>query len=150
MSRQSPFRAARLVLSLATVALIALPVWLTQARAQTPALSLELNAAKPIGAGCRLIYVARNDTATALDKTAFEVAVFDAAGGVAQLLILNFGALPVGKTRVVQFDLAERPCSDISRLLVNSVSECTAAGAPFEGCLAVLATTTRTEIAFGI
>ncbi len=122
----------------------------SSAIAQDKSFSLELNNAKDNETGCRLTYVAFNGTGTVLDKTAYEVVVFDTDGGVSQFLILEFGRLPVGKTKVVQFDLRDNKCTDISRLLINDVSECQAGGVDVSICLDALQTTSRISIGFGI
>ena len=98
------------------------------------AIELELNTATDVGAGCRLTYVATNATATTIQKTSYEVAVYDLDGIVKQLLVLDFGWLPSGKTRVVQFDLPDNACSTISRISVNGPVECTAASGEVEIC----------------
>ena len=126
----------------------------TQAQSATPTpeknFTLELNSARDNENGCRLTYVAFNGSSTPLDKTAYEVVVFDQDGGVSQFLILEFGKLPTGKTKVVQFDLKDKKCADISRLLINDVSECEAGGATVPICLDALQTTSRTNIGFGV
>ncbi|MDT0681958.1 hypothetical protein RM543_04610 [Roseicyclus sp. F158] len=111
---------------------------------------LELNNAQAIDGGCRLTYVATNNTGSDLSTTSYEVAVFDQEGGVTQLLVLEFGELPAGKTKVVRFDLADQPCENISRLLVNNVAECTAAEGDAPDCMEALVTSSRSDIQFGI
>ncbi len=118
--------------------------------AQDASFALELNNARDIDSGCRLTYVATNGTGTDLEKTSYEVAVFDKDGVVSQLLILEFGKLPKEKTKVVQFDLAGKTCADISRLLVNGAAECTSTDGPFDSCMDALATSSRAAIEFGI
>ena len=120
------------------------------AEAQEADFALELNSATEVNGGCRLTYVANNNTGVGLEKTSYEVAVFDQDGIVSRLLILEFGKLPVGKTKVVQFDLAEQPCDGISRLLVNSAAECTTADGLFDRCMDDLVTSSRTDIEFGV
>ncbi len=115
--------------------------------------TLELNAAAETDTGsCRLTYVASNQTDTALDRTAYEVAVFDAQGVVTRLLVLEFGALVEGKTKILQFDLASTACSSISRIVVNDVAACTVSGSGETSgvCMAGLAASSRTAIQFGI
>lgn len=92
--------------------------------AQTGNIELELNTANDEGAGCRLTYVATNNTSVPLEKSSYEVAVYNTEGIVQRLLVLEFGWLPVGKTRVVQFDLPEQGCAAISRISVNGPVEC--------------------------
>lgn len=94
--------------------------------AQTGNIELELNTAADADGGCRLTYVATNNTSVALEKNSYEVAVYDNDGLVKRLLVLEFGWLPVGKTRVVQFDLPDQSCTELSRISVNGPVECTA------------------------
>lgn len=118
-----------------------------------PEFSLELNnAAETTAGGCRLTYVATNGTGQELGQTAYEVAVFNAAGVVSRILVLEFGALTADKTKVVQFDLSDQPCSDISRIIINDVAACTLADGSGEGdfCLSGLVTASRSSIQFGI
>lgn len=113
---------------------------------------LELNSAADTAAGdCRLTYVATNRTEVGLDQAAYEVAVFDGNGIVSRILVLAFGALPQGKTRVVQFDIAGQSCENTSRIVVNDVADCvpTADGSA-SVCLDALSTATRAPIQFGL
>ncbi len=118
----------------------------------TPSFSLDLNnVADTEQGGCRLTYVAANGTGQALNAVSYQVAVFDAQGIVTDLLVLEFGALIEGKTKVVQFDLGGRGCVDISRITVNEVAECTLAdGTVGDFCLTGLETASRSAIQFGI
>lgn len=130
-------------------ALTAAPV----AAQDAPEFSLELNnAAETTAGGCRLTYVATNKTGQELGQTAYEVAVFDADGVVSRILVLEFGALTIDKTKVVQFDLGDQPCTGISRIVVNDVAACTLADGTGEGdfCLSGLVTASRSSIQFGI
>ncbi len=126
----------------------------TMVRAQdAPQLSLELNAAAdtPEG-GCRLTYVVNNRLAGPLDKTGFQMAVFDAAGVVTRLMALDFGALPVGKTKIMQFDVPGQVCTQISRIVVNEATSCVMAGfdATPGTCIDGLATASKSSIQFGL
>lgn len=134
-----------LALGLATL-LGSFPAW-----AQTSAgLAIELNDAVDVNGGCRLSYVATNNAGVLLDKASFDVFTFNAEGKVAQSLVFQFGRLPAGKTKVVQFDLAGQACSTISRLLVNDINECVADGKGSTLCIDNLSTSTRTPILFGL
>lgn len=119
-------------------------------RAQERAISIDLNDAANIDGACRLVFVAVNNGGAVLDKISYSVVTFDAAGKVGQSLTFQFGRLPVGKTKVVQFDLPSLNCDTISRLLVNDVSECVVDGKASPVCLDALATSTRTKITFGL
>lgn len=118
--------------------------------AQDGSFLLELNNSQDLGGACRLIFVARNGTAVVLEKTAYEVAVFDSDQKVSQMLVLEFGRVAVGKTKVVQFDLANLPCDKISRLLVNEIADCVVAGQATTLCMDSLKAATRSKIGFGL
>lgn len=116
-----------------------------------PVFALELNTAKDTEAGsCRLTYVAANQTGTALERTAYEVAVFDGEGAVTRLLVLEFGALVEGKTKILQFDLGGTACASISRIVVNDAAGCVVDGADSPLCMQSLSASSRTAIQFGI
>ena len=122
----------------------------SMATAQTGNFVLELNNAAEVEDSCRLTYVATNNTGVGLTKTSYEVAIFDAEGRVSNLLVLEFGQLPIAKTKVVQFDLKGQPCADISRIVVNNLSECESADGTHDFCLSALLTSSRNDIQFGV
>jgi hypothetical protein len=119
-----------------------------QESAQDKAISLELNKAADSEAGCRLTFVVKNDTQSLLEKTSYELAVFDSEKTVLKLFSFDFGRLPKGKTKVVEFALAEIKCSGISRILVNTSPACTADGAASTICLDALKTSSLIKIVF--
>lgn len=117
----------------------------------SPMISLELNNATDAeNDSCRLTYVATNHSGKAISQIAYQVGVFDAEGIVRRILVLEFGALTVGKTKIVLFDLAEQKCSDISRIIVNDVAKCTLADDASDAgfCLKGLVTNSRNDIQF--
>ena len=114
---------------------------------------LELNAAAPSEqGGCRLTVVVTNGLPQGLERAAWQVAIFDAAGVVQSLPGLDFGQLVSGKTKVAMFELQGRPCDQIGRIIVNDVAECRADdGTDMRNpCLTGLATRALTDIEFGI
>lgn len=117
--------------------------------AQSGNFALELNNASDVDGSCRLTYVATNSTGVGLAKTSYEVAIFDADGRVSNLLVLEFGQLPIAKTKVVQFDLKDNACGNISRIVVNNLAECESAEGSHDFCMSALITSSRTEIQFG-
>jgi hypothetical protein len=108
------------------------------------------NASATSDGGCRLTYVATNRIGAALSSISYQVAVFDGDGGVTRILVLEFGALRDGKTKVVQFDLADQPCTEISRIVVNGNQECAFKDETQSdtACWDGLVTNTRTAILF--
>ncbi len=116
---------------------------------QAGTFTLELNNLETVEAGCRLTFVAQNNTGIELTRTSYDVAVFDGTGAVSDRLILEFGHLPESKTRVVQF-LLNRSCSDLSRLLLNEAEECLdAAGRDTPICMTALRASSRSNVMFG-
>ena len=83
-----------------------------------PSLSIDLNATQQLEQACRLVFVATNKIGTS-------------AGTVDRFALFDFKDLPVGKTRVRQFDLPDTQCSDIGRILINGSASCK--GQSFKG-----------------
>ncbi|TPL00584.1 MULTISPECIES: hypothetical protein [unclassified Mesorhizobium] len=135
-----------LLTSTFAMSLAMVPAWAQSAPA--PALNLELNAAQPSDKGCRLTFVVNNALGADLSKAAFEIALFNEAGVVDRLTVLDFKDLPAGKTKVTRFDLAGADCGKLSRVLINSATECT--GVEPAACMRGLKTSTKTAIAFGV
>ncbi len=137
---------------LARLAAAALALAPVAAPAQdAPGFDLQLNSAADTAEGaCRLTYVAANRSENVFDRAAFQVGIFDTEGTVTRLLVLDFGALTAGKTKILQFDLSGTPCASISRILVNQKSACTlAGGAESDFCFAELVASSRISIQFG-
>lgn len=119
--------------------------------AQSGNFELELNSATDVPEGCRLTFVATNNTSVALTSTAYEVAAFNPEGVVSGLLVFEFGEMPAGKTRVVQFDVPDLACTALSRLLVNGQDSCEAADGPQAVCMQALSASSRVQsIPFGL
>lgn len=97
-------------------------------------IGIELNSASDQEGTCRLTYVVTNGTTTDLMQASWEVAVFDDTGTVTRLWVLDFGALPQNRTRVMQFDLADQPCDKVSRISVNDAVDCVGAEGPIGLC----------------
>ena len=139
----------RLLTSMLAMSLAMVPAW-AQESAPVPALTLELNGAQPSDKGCRLTFVVNNNLGADLSKAAFEIALFNEAGVVDRLTVLDFKELPAGKTKVTRFDLAGTECSKVSRVLINSATECAGTGIQPDACMRGLKTETKTGIAFGV
>ena len=90
-----------------------------------PSLALDLNALEQVGPACRLVFVATNKTGATIDELSLETVLFNASGTVDRFALFDFQSLPLGKTRVRQFDLPDVQCSDIGRVLINGAASCT-------------------------
>lgn len=124
------------------------PSWSQEAGSR--ALTLELNSAQPSEKGCRLTFVVTNALGADLSKAAFEIALFNEAGVVDRLTVLDLSELPVNKTKVARFDLAGVDCAKISRVLVNVATQCEGEGIDARACLKALKPETKSGIAFGM
>ncbi|MDO5631655.1 MAG: hypothetical protein Q4G22_07440 [Paracoccus sp. (in: a-proteobacteria)] len=148
----------RFCLALLLSALLIVPLWPGAVLAQDSAadegrIVVELNNASDTETGaCRLTFVAANHSGTGFEAASWQVGVFDGQGIVRSILVLEFGALAQGRTRIVLFDLPGRPCADISRVVVNDVAACRAQGgdALSPVCLDALTPRSRTAIAFDL
>ena len=140
----------RLAFTLLLAALCATPT-LAQEVEPAAALALELNALTPSDTGCRVTFLATNRLGTELTRSAFEIALFGAGGGIERLVSLDFKAMPEGKTRVLQFDIGELGCDKVSRVLINDVVACEGTGLDPKLCLAGLSTASRLDgVEFGV
>jgi hypothetical protein len=121
-----------------------------QENAAAPALTLELNGAEPSDKGCRMTFVVNNALGAELSRAAFEIALFDESGVVDRLTVLDFKDLPTGKTKVSRFDLPRTDCAKVSRVLINTATQCSGNGIAPDACLRSLKTESRTGIKFGL
>lgn len=136
---------------LAASLLVGMAVMAPAAAQEAGNFEIELNRAEDVPEGCRLTFVATNNTGIALSKASYEVAVFGADGVMGQLVVLEFGELPLAKTRVVQFDLPAAKCESLSRLLVNGQDSCESAEGQHDTCLKALSASSRVQsIPFGL
>lgn len=117
---------------------------------QSPSLKVELNALQPSERGCRFTFVVTNRLGGELASAAFELVLFDKAGMVSRITIVDFKDLPEGKTKVRQFDFSGIDCNNLGRILVNDATECAGTGVEPKACIRHLQTETRTEAVFGV
>ncbi|RUT34578.1 hypothetical protein EMQ25_01030 [Arsenicitalea aurantiaca] len=112
-------------------------------------LTLDLNGLEPIEAGCRATFVGHNGLAEDIARTGFEMVLFSPEGLVTRMVVLDFGALDAGRTKVMQFTLAGTECAGIGRVLINDVERCEGP-ADAGACLGGLVAESRSGIAFGL
>ena len=134
----------------AVLALSLTPALAQETAPTTPTLALELNALQPADTGCRVTFLATNTLGAAVDRAGIEIAFFAGDGAIDRIVTLDFKGLTEGKTKVLQFQLNDLACDDISRLLVNDVTACEGAGLAPTACLDGLVTRTRPDIVFGV
>ncbi|AZV80759.1 hypothetical protein EBB79_22665 (plasmid) [Parasedimentitalea marina] len=99
-----------------------------------PAVSIELSATEAVGKACRLSFVVQNSHDQDIASSVYETVLFDVAGQVAKLTLLDFQDLPAGRMRVRQFQFEGLACSDIGRVLINGADTCEGEGLPQGAC----------------
>lgn len=119
--------------------------------AAAPKLLLELNAAQASEKGCRVTFLATNELGGQLDKASVEMALFNGTGAIERIVTLDFKGLTVGKTKVLQFELANLDCANLGRVLINDITACEGEGLAADACLVGLVPSARPEnIVFGV
>jgi len=111
--------------------------------AQADPVRLELNALHPRDGACQMVFVTQNDTGTDLTRLVLEAVLFDTDSRVAAMTLLDLQDLPAGRIRVRSFEIAGLACDNLSRLLINGVSDCAPAG---PGCAEPLAVDSRVPV----
>jgi hypothetical protein len=135
------FRAA---LAAALIAVTAAPAFGADGK-----IAVELNDLQQAENGCRAVFVLNNGLAEPLDQLAMRVVAFDKDEHASLFLTLDVGALPVGKTRVLRFDLgADLACDKIGRLVLDDVTACKGGAYDPAKCLAAVTLTSRAGAAF--
>ena len=121
-----------------------------EAAATQAELRLELNAVQPSDRGCRFTFMATNGLGGELTSVAFELVLFDKAGMVSRMTVVDFKDLPQGKTKVRQFDFPSVDCTALGRVLINDATECAGQGIEPKACIRGLDAVSRADgIEFG-
>jgi hypothetical protein len=118
----------------------------SSAGSSAAAIGVEINDLQPGGdsGGCRAVFVVTNNLGKPIDKFGLRVVAFDKSQRAFLFLTLDIGAMPINKTRVLRFDLGNGiGCSDISRLVLDDVTNCTGDGLNTADCLAAIAVSSR-------
>lgn len=109
------------------------------ALAQDGRLTVELNKLEPgETGGCRAFFLFRNLTDVTMDEFEMSLAILDGAGVIDRLLTIDAAPLPVGRTTLKLFEIAEIGCDSISEILLHDIPVCTAAGGEGVDCFARL------------
>ena len=135
-------------LALAGILAGAAPVMaLAQSAKDAPSLLfLELNSVQDVSGACRLTFMARNETGSAIDQAVFETVIFDTSGGVVSLSLFDFRDLPVDRPRVRQFDVPGMTCDTVGQALINGANTCIVDGADSEVCHKALSLGSRIAV----
>lgn len=120
----------------------------TTKAAESASLDMELNSLTHAQEECTANFVMRNNLASAIEALSFEIVLFGKDGRISSILNLKAGELPLKKTKVRQFRL--KNCQDVSRILVNEITECSGANLTPKLCSEKLKTTNKTKVEFGL
>ncbi len=131
------------VLTLTVLGLVAAP-----AVAQAPSLDLELNKVEASDEGCQFHLLIRNKIGSDIEVLGVNLVFFDANGVMANRTIVTLGKVKSNKTLFRSFVFPELQCSDVSRVLVNELTQCQLAGESQIDCLDVMQVSSRAEIDF--
>ena len=117
--------------------------------AEAGKIAVEFNDLQQSETGCRAVFVLNNGLDKPLDKVTLRVVAFDAESHAKLFLSLDVGALPIGKTRVMRFDLGpDLACKDVSRIVLDDVTSCEGAEMAPPQCLAAISLSSRAGAPF--
>ena len=117
--------------------------------AEAGKIAVEFNDLQQSEAGCRAVFVLNNGLEKPLDKVTLRVVTFDGENHAKLFLSLDVGALPIGKTRVLRFDLGpDLACKDVSRIVLDDVTSCEGAEMAPPQCLAAISLSSRAGAPF--
>jgi hypothetical protein len=121
----------------------------TAIAAEAGKIAVEFNDLQQSEAGCRAVFVLNNGLDKPLDKVTLRVVAFDGENHAKLFLSLDVGALPIGKTRVLRFDLGpDLACKDVSRIVLDDVTSCEGAEMAPPQCLAAISLSSRAGAPF--
>ncbi len=115
--------------------------------AEEPKLNIELNKVEDNTGTCQAAFLIWQQLGSKLDRFSLDLYVFDGDGVIARQILVDLAPLRNDKTTVVKFPLLERPCAEISKVLVNKIPSCRSAATGQDlDCLSDLAVSSRSRI----
>ncbi len=142
--QRAPFRRTLPILTGAALVLAIAAGLGVPAPAGEPGLEIELNKVEDNGGACLASFVVQNGLGHTLDRFSMDLYVFDRDGVIARQVLLDLAPLRGNKTTVARFSLIQRPCGEISRILVNDIPSCRSEGTGETlDCLAGLSVSSR-------
>ncbi|MEO0619866.1 MAG: hypothetical protein AAFZ01_11395 [Pseudomonadota bacterium] len=115
---------------------------------EAPRLSIELNNLTNVGGACRVTFLMKNALGRAVTDLRFELVLFGKDQRIMRLIAVTAGQLPVGKSRVRQFDLKGIECGDVGRALLNDITQCAGDQLTPATCLAAAKLSSRIDVPF--
>ncbi|MEO0619194.1 MAG: Tat pathway signal protein [Pseudomonadota bacterium] len=115
---------------------------------EAPELSIELNDLSKVGGACRVTFLMKNALGEQVTDLRFELVLFGKDQRIIRLIAVTAGQLPVGKSRVRQFDLKGIECGDVGRALLNDITQCAGDQLTPATCLAAAKLSSRIDVPF--
>jgi hypothetical protein len=134
--------------SLATALLAVSMLANTPAYAAEQTIHVELNKTETKGDACRVYMIVGNESGRALETLKLDLVLFDTDGVVAKRLAVETAPLPIGKTGLKIFDIADMACPTLGRMLLNDVLACADANGPVANCLSYITPTAKGDLTF--
>ena len=110
--------------------------------------SIELNRLEPREDGCRVHLVLANDGPEVYSAYRLDLVIFGADGVIARRLALDTAPLRAHKTSVKAFDLRNLACANVSRILLNDVSDCATDEHVLSDCVSAASLSSRADATF--
>lgn len=124
--------------------------WAGAAVAQDSSINIELNNIASRNDVCQVYIRVRNQTDAAYDAFKIDLAFFDKAGVINDRVLIDLAPLRSNKTSIHVFDMPDLDCNNVGEVLLNDITECTAADgatAPTD-CIAAVQLSSRGDITF--
>ena len=87
-------------------------------------LELELNLLETNQNSCNMIFVVNNKVSFSLESLVLETVFFDDEGNVTLLTLFDYGEIPKLSMRVSQFEIPDKKCENIGKILINGIESC--------------------------
>ena len=124
--------------------------WAGAAVAQDSSINIELNNISARNDVCQVYIRVRNQTDAAYSAFKIDLAFFDKTGVINDRVLIDLAPLRASKTSIHVFDMPDLECGNVSEVLLNDTTECTAAEgatAPAD-CFDAVKLSSRGDIAF--
>jgi hypothetical protein len=118
------------------------------ARAESGALSIELNKLEAEDRSCRAYLVVTNRSTTTYQVVRLDLVLFRPDGVIGRRFAVDLGPLKSDKRTVKLFDIDATSCDQVGSVLINDVLECTADSGPIPDCLAAITASSLTKAPF--
>lgn len=124
--------------------------WAGSAVAQDAELNIELNSIAARENVCQVFIRVRNQGDTGYSAFKIDLAFFDKEGVINDRVLVDLAPLRPQKNSIHVFDMPELDCGNVGEVLLNDITECSAAdGGPSpSNCFDAVSLTTKGDVSF--